>query len=409
MTCHRRSSSCWQLAPLGVLDKIAHLLTVTALLFLLLSQTSIAAEAAAAASTVNHTKAQLDWIVQHGGLVSPKIQFRPDGMFVNANVEQDETLLIIPHECVLSPYANKVKKKKQRNKECSAALTLVEERLLGASSHYAPYVDYVFDSRHHGQVPTTWSDKGKDLIEVIVGDEVPPYDVTGVLFDKHCSRGDAEREALQNEAYQIVMRRGWEEYLVPVLDMVNHRNGRWRNIESNSVKTNENVVVFARRPIQAGEQLYLSYNECTDCNYALTYTLPHILKDFGFVEQYPRRWTFDFDDAGEDESVVFELDESAANGEIELKWLSGEPDEHEMRFFRDELGRLVDLGHYVAKHAAELESEYERSVSVEYYNAFKMALEYVMRDQADGDYDDYDDEEKVSRRATVDKTCPDAA
>ena len=45
---------------------------------------------------------------------------------------------------------------------------------------------------------------------------------------------------------------------------------------------------MALRDIRAGEQLYLSYNECTDCmyerDYAYTYVLPYILRDYGFVE-----------------------------------------------------------------------------------------------------------------------------
>ena len=49
---------------------------------------------------------------------------------------------------------------------------------------------------------------------------------------------------------------------------------------------------MALRDIRAGEQLYLSYNECTDCmyerDYAYTYVLQYILRDYGFVEvRYP--------------------------------------------------------------------------------------------------------------------------
>ena len=52
------------------------------------------------------------------------------------------------------------------------------------------------------------------------------------------------------------------------------------------------VAVYATRDIEANEQLYLSYNECEDCDFALTYGLPDIVRDFGFVEDYPRRFIF---------------------------------------------------------------------------------------------------------------------
>ena len=48
--------------------------------------------------------------------------------------------------------------------------------------------------------------------------------------------------------------------------------------------------MFASRDVKAGKKLYLSYNECIDCDYtveyAMRYNLLDILKDYGFVDQY---------------------------------------------------------------------------------------------------------------------------
>ena len=57
--------------------------------------------------------------------------------------------------------------------------------------------------------------------------------------------------------------------------------------------TDKDVRVFAFQNIATGEQLYISYNECEDedCEgLKYKYITPNILEDYGFVEQYPRRF-----------------------------------------------------------------------------------------------------------------------
>lgn len=47
--------------------------------------------------------------------------------------------------------------------------------------------------------------------------------------------------------------------------MYNHRNGKWLNTET-TVKEGEKHVTKATRKIEAGEQVYISYNMCKGCS-----------------------------------------------------------------------------------------------------------------------------------------------
>lgn len=56
----------------------------------------------------------------------------------------------------------------------------------------------------------------------------------------------------------------------------------------NSVHVGKPVQVFVNRDIIKGEQIYSSYNMCEDCGgRRYSYGTPDILRDYGFVEQFP--------------------------------------------------------------------------------------------------------------------------
>ena len=163
--------------------------------------------------------------------------------------------------------------------------------------------------------------------------------------------------------------------MVPVLDMINHQNGRWYNLDSNSSHEGNDIIVFASRDIQAGGQLYLSYNECKDRDNTHSYVLPHTLNDNRFVEPYPRRWNFHDD-------LVFELDETpqnvSAKGKLQLTWLSEEPNDDKFNILRSQLLGLHSIGDYVSEQAAKVNSIHERDVSLQYYDALVTAQECAL-------------------------------
>lgn len=193
--------------------------------------------------------------------------------------------------------------------------------------------------------------------------------------------------------------------MVPVFDMVNHRNGHWFNIDSNSAHEGKDITVKATRDIKAGEQLYLSYNECEDCDYAFTYTGEQIARDYGFVEQYPQRWNL-FDN-----ELVVELDESEEKGGVHLsRLLSREGLDSDtvewgesVHILHGHLKRLKDMKDDVYDRAQELISEHEQGFAVNLYDAMVTALEHAiwymrgkLKPVVNNESDDEDDENEES-------------
>jgi len=373
------------LPRLGVFHPVAHATWAVAL----------AAATVAAASNdpevIDHAQSQVDWLKANGGYFNPKIVFRhldpddptssPSGLFVDGDVAEGEVLMIIPHKCLLKSS----EEDETLQSTCDTVRNLVSQYKLGEKSHYWPYVRYVMDDRHRGDLPSEWSKEGKELLESIIPAEaLPGFNATDASFVRECEADPNEEEVgpLQEFSHLAVLRRSWDDLMVPVLDMVNHRNGRWTNIESNSAHEGKDIRVYATRDIEAGEQLHISYNECTDCHiddfsYAHTYTLPYIMKDYGFVEQLPQRWNFD------SSWIMFEVDEvvdedGENTGALEVIWFSDPPEFNGRHFLRGQLRRLQRMYNDVLARAALLESDHEKRVIVNFYDALSTALDVAI-------------------------------
>ena len=334
---------------------------------------ALAVGACPAAAQLSYANAQIDWVRSHGGFFSPKLELKlldesdPDstmGVFATEDIQENETLMMIPSTCFLTSEGT--------GHECDTTRNLVKQRELKSESKYAPYIDYVFRPLHRGQVPSEWSDAGKALLKTIIGRELPPYDRPRESFQVECNgTGDPREE----EAWTTVIRRSTDDVMVPLMDMLNHRNGNWTNVNNTSVQNATNVTVFAIKDIAASEQLYMSYNEP---DHGLFYVLPYIFNDFGFVEQYPRRWIFS-DPAHYEPDLVFELDQdSDTKDQLHLKWLSREPSARRIMFLRGHLTRLEELDDYVSEQLQKIESNYERNSSIEYYQGLIKALKHAL-------------------------------
>ena len=125
-----------------------------------------------------------------------------------------------------------------------------------------------------------------------------------------------------------MVKRAWDDKLIPVYDYMRHRNGLWLNTESDSVHSGNEIVVRASRIIEAGEKLFTSHNMSENCGTRSTdFGTPEILRDYGIVEDYPQRWIF------EDQGTSFEIDHVYDNDglitdALELKeWIGNEPNE----------------------------------------------------------------------------------
>lgn len=162
------------------------------------------------------------WLRENGGFFSDKIEFRaldpndeksPNGLFAKASLHVNETIMVIPHNCLLTSPEGEPKS------ICNTARALVDHYKLGEQSFFKDYVNYLFDGNKRGRLPDRWSDAAKEIVEAFVGDELPsPF--IGKSFEDDC---DGDGDPIEEDAYDFVLARSWTEIMIPVYDMVNHR------------------------------------------------------------------------------------------------------------------------------------------------------------------------------------------
>ena len=219
---------------------------------------------------------------------------------------------------------------------CATARTLADEMRLAEQSKFAPYVLYLKDTQPPGVLPSVWSDAGQELLsEVALGgpsEHLPPVQLLDWMQDDWY--GVCQGDPADEHAATLVVQRSWDENLIPVYDMINHRNGKWLNTDSDPIREGDRVTVRAIRNIAADEQLYISYNFCRDCQGRYErYGTPEILRDYGFVEEYPRRFVlpslgvgFDLDEPPPSDRTE---DDSVPSPPLKLTWIPGqEPFNH---------------------------------------------------------------------------------
>ena len=191
--------------------------------------------------------------------------------------------------------------------------------------------------------------------------------------------------------------RSWTDKMVPVLDMYNHRNGKWLNVESTSAHDlDSDITAYALRHIKAGEQLQNSYSECMDhdCTFGeikYSYNSAMIFNDYGFVEFYPRRWPMNPDIQ---EDLVAEIDEDMETGQKSFQWIFETPSQSTLEWMEAQLERLKvteqDFRKAIANHRNNSEAggrynniEHEADSLLELLGAYVEVLEMGLKHQAD--------------------------
>ena len=293
-------------------------------------------------SAHDHYTAQVDWLTspQNNGYFSSKITYDNGAMYVTEHVAKDEVLMFIPSKTLFTASYDGIHNNEHNEKEqggfkgwnnegfCNTVFKLAEEYNKGQDSFHYPFINYIFDERHVGDLPQTWSEEGKELLRYIAGQELfasDDYDVAGSEYDEMCE--DIETD-VEIRAFEAMLRRSWDDIMIPreccfvfvlfgfvaisfvqfglhvcapfrcmkglsyvhliyccflicpiypqyiqhtnttVLDMINHRNPPYLNVDSNSPHSSSanpnDVYVVALRDIAPGEQLHNSYNQCTE-------------------------------------------------------------------------------------------------------------------------------------------------
>ena len=267
----------------------------------------------------------LEWFRSKGGYFNPKQEIRQDsdgsfGVFAVQDIEEDELLTSVPWECVIRAEDTVV-----RFANCATVKVLAEELRKDVKSPYVQGLEMALQS-HAQMMPINWSPRGKELLLQVTGNGVlPPTHFSTKYFKKW----KHECDQVSKDATALMITHGEEFGMSPVTDKYNH------GLESAYVWQygNDDEVaqsVYAHYSIKAGEQIFTNYRE----DYGAMGTA-ELLEQFGFVENYPRRFIF------RDPLFAFDIDE-ADSGDLEVTWLIP-PNDEAVKFLQEQLERLKSV------------------------------------------------------------------
>ncbi|KAL3933939.1 MAG: hypothetical protein SGBAC_010183 [Bacillariaceae sp.] len=271
-----------------------------------------------------------DWIHNaEGGFFSPKQELRKTdnstqsaiGVFAVEDIAEGEVLMTVPWELII-----KSPKKEEGQMCCGTVDAVWKEMKKGENSKYHPYPAYL-KSQPDDDLPSNWNEKAKDLLYEIIGvpqgndprtsdfDSIPPEEpIEWLEIDYHQKCQGSRRDPMANHAALLVVQRSDDYIMVPGYDLYNHRNGKYHNTEIRW-EDGQPHVTKASRAIQKGEQIYNSYNFCVECEGRRShYGAAEILRDYGFVEEYPQRWYY----SNLGGTIQFDIDEDEETGEVKI-------------------------------------------------------------------------------------------
>jgi spermidine synthase len=381
----------------------------------------------------------VDWLnAQEGGIFNPKQEIRHEnpedptsklGVFATERIEEGEILSQVPWSIIIdsTQEGEEAQTEIPDVLSCVTVEKLLSEMQLGDDSKYAPYVKYLLAQKDVDQIPSAWSNEGKELlVELLDGTEqwIPPRMPIQLMQDEWFRECDGDEEdTFSEDVAALVMKISTDDLMVPIYDWYTHRNGKWFNAKENDDRGVAHQMI-ARRAIEAGEQIHNSYDLCDGCNeFAVengygtpgTYTqikiivvvlrlhfshnIPsstEIFRDYGVVESMPQRWSFqpkavELEDDEEKwlyapEQINFELQESDEGG-VEVNWathlLFDDRGRNYIRMlFRKELRRLYRFQNVMYKldssegNPGIPKEEWEKIR--DFYSALKNALRYAI-------------------------------
>jgi hypothetical protein len=311
---------------------------------------SLALSATVAASKVgdNFRDQQIQdiiyWVRSEGGFFNEdKLEIRRAdpadptscyGIFAKETIQLNERIMTIESSSTIRHELRSFDDEEEGSFQVLCGLTqmLLKELRLGVESKYAPYINYLL-GQEYGQIPATWSDKGKAMLRDIIGEGTEGSDMTDWI--KHSFEGDCIREGdpFEIEALVLAAQRGDHNLLIPLYDIANHSNDKdaINMIMENTSIDLDVMRVSASREIPAGQELLTTYSFCTHCDDTVPngWRTQEILCNHGFVEPYPRKFKLGMDrhyqlsgfDGG-DNDLLFFVDENKQTKALEVTWVN---------------------------------------------------------------------------------------
>jgi len=346
----------------------------------------------------------IEWIRSHPeGFVHEHLEIRASnpedpasgyGLFVKDKVTEGEVLYSVPWDLILKPKDfEKYESDHIPLLSCGTIRALIHEVKLGDKSNFGHYLKDFHNWKREHNLLSDWSETGQNLFGLIVGDELPPFKFRrSKVLQKWVDYCGGTDDPLEEKAALFVATRAEDYFLIPLFELVNHRNGNMNHKHTNKrvdVVNFEKADGVATRDIAAGEEIYYTYYMCDMCGNFRTngYGVADVLQNFGFVESMPQRWYLG-------ESTFFDLDYTKDGQQLELRWFDLHqymPTEDDRLMFAEELKRLYELEDFLKRESKVLYSvpEQEHQMACRYYDALVQALKSAAHATAEWKFEDY--------------------
>ncbi|VEU34716.1 unnamed protein product [Pseudo-nitzschia multistriata] len=352
---------------------------------------------------------QIDWLVSNGGefdrtriaIQSVDSSEEGEGCLANPNlgivatddIRKGDVLIRVPVSLVFSDESD--------TDRCDGTMTLLQEGDGGDNqSEYAPYLDYIHGRDSLGPIPSMWSPAGRGLLKTIHGPNLAPRDISDVSYLRDCLDDDERTEFAEETirqkiefAYATTLSRSWDEDLIPLMDMINHSSEHnvLKRVVSEETEGDDDdddesedpgaVEIYATRNIGKGEELFLDY---MGRDRDTKHSTPELLRNFGFVEDYPQRWVLpvpqrrsNTDANNVPDEISFDVLEVRDGSRYEVRWIDpsmplifGFVVEH----LQKEQTRIAELEPLVAETTGSLPPG-ERETVAKYYRSLLVAYE----------------------------------
>ena len=366
----------------------------------------------AAGNNAGHTESLLSWLRSKGGLFHDNLEIRraetsdPNsqmGVFATDTIDAKELIIDVPKSALFKPSAAEGSGSGSGKQYCKNVRGLASELRRGVESEYAPYMNYLLETHSPGQLPSAWSEAGKALLLEVLGEVLgenkhghilPPLNPFDLITEKWYMDCDGSDDDTEKQAALMMVQHEWDGLMIPVFDIMNHRNGRSLNTESSSAKKGPGLQVRTSRDIKAGEEIYTTYSSCKDCGFRRSmYGTADYLRDYGFVENYPQRWIFP------NQQVSFEVDSvydenGVATDDFELtNWITTRISSQEgIESLEKEYGRLVAIGETTLSSCDAAVPDKEWNTIRDYHKSMVLALPFAINRATEiGTYDRYVD------------------
>jgi hypothetical protein len=365
----------------------------------------------------------IDWVrSKDGGFVSDKIEIRSRNMAMNdgdtkspiefgwfalEDISKGDVLMILPLDAYIDTDDNETQEEERSEKEplCTDIARLVEEYQKGTESPFHILASFILDEDSPASLrnrqPGFWSKEARDIFWGTMLDEFLHPDVeesdlsyrNDCGWDQQLSHASSQVQQWHEDAFKYAISKANGNILLPLFDLVQHRNGKWRNVQVNR-RFNRQIVIRAYQNIVKGGQLYQSLNRCDfedgqcDSWDESFVTTSDILRGKGVVEDYPRRWIIVAQPGADSDrhTSVFDVDKLDDNGTFQVTWMTGPPPLFVLNFVRAHRNTLEEKENTLRKMVATLQSSFERNTILEYLAAYKegMHLAWLHRN-VDGD------------------------